>query len=395
MITSDKPLSLTHQKILIAIALFTGLTLTIIGLSDFGWPWPLPWDDKNALLRYLGFLVVAAIFVTCVSKWLGQNISLALGIAVLILVICAGALWPLLVVFWFFTASTIVGFWLLKKIHIETDSKFDCFLIGAGIYGTAAGLFAHLPVNYPGTYGLALAIPVIFGRETLKNWFEEINQWAKQTQQTLNITEYCLNIAISVVALIHVVETFMPELGHDALTMHLFIPAHLLARHQWGFDSSAYIWATMPALGDWIYSIVYMLGGEMAARLMNVFFIFILVWLLRSLVIWAGGSVFSSNWAILIFLSSPLTFTESHSVLIESIWSSFSVAGIMAFLTVCLNKEINQKQLINAGALLGFAVSAKAVTFTMLPVLLAILIWHYKTWFKACAIKPLIQGLIY
>jgi hypothetical protein len=394
MIKSNKNFVVILQKTLITIALISGLTLTVMGLSDFGWPWPLPWDGKDALLRYLIFLVVTAIFLICVSKWLGQNISLALGIAVLILAICASALWPMLVVLWFFTASTIVGFWLLKKINIETENRLDCFLIGAGIYGTVAGLFAHLPVNYPGLYGLALAVPLIFGRDLLKHWLKEVTQWSKQTKQRVNISEYCLNIAISVVALIHIVVAFMPELGHDALAIHLFIPAHLLARHQWGFDVGTYVWATMPALGDWIFSIAYMLGGETAARLINVTFIFVLAWLVRNLVLWAGGSLFGARCAILIFLSSPLTFTESNSLLIESIWASFAVAATLAVFKACLNNENNHNQLTITCVLLGFALAAKAVTFTLLPVLLATLIWQYKTCIKVSAVKPLILGLI-
>ena len=378
---------------LITGALTLGLTLTVIGLSDFGWPWPLPWSDKDAILRYLGFLVVSAIFLITVSKWLGENNNLAFGIGVLVLALIAGSVWPLLVVIWFFAASTILGFWLLKKVNVETENWLNCFLVGAGIYGTVAGLFAHLPVNYPGTYGLALVVPVILGRNLLKDWFNEIKQCGNGSEQTLNIKEHCLNIAITVVAVIHVVVAFMPELGHDALAMHLFIPAHLLSRHQWGFDVGSYVWATMPALGDWIFSIAYMLGGETAARLINVSFIFVLAWLVRNLVLWAGGSLFGARWAILIFLSSPLTFTESHSLLIESIWASFAVAGTMAVLKIGSNKESILNQLIIAGVLLGLAVQVKAITFTMLPVLLVILIWQYKTWFKVGEVKSLILGL--
>lgn len=379
---------------LITGALTLGLTLTVIGLSDFGWPWPLPWSDKDAILRYLGFLVVSAIFLIALSKWLGENNNLAFGIGVLVLALVAGSVWPLLVVLWFFTASTILGSWLLKKGNVEAENWLNCFLVGAGIYGTVAGLFAHLPVNYPGTYGLALAIPILFGRDLLKHWFKEVTQWTKQTKQTHNIREYCLNIVISVVALIHIVVAFMPEVGHDSLAAHLFIPAHLLARHQWGFDVGNYVWATVPALGDWVFSIAYMLGGETAARLINVSFIFVLAWLVRTLVLWAGGSLVGARWAILIFLSSPLTFTVSNSLFIESIWASFAVAGTMAVLKVCTNKESNQDQLIIAGVFLGLAVAAKAITFTMLPVLLVILIWQYKAWFKVGAVKSLILGLI-
>ena len=38
--------------------------------------------------------------------------------------------------------------------------------------------------------------------------------------------------------------------------------------------SATYVWAVMPMLGDWLFSVGYMLGGETAARLINVGFIY-------------------------------------------------------------------------------------------------------------------------
>ena len=380
--------------LIIAITFIMGFSLTAIGLLDFGWPWPLPWDGSDALLSYLGFLLIAAVFLISISKWLAENNNLAFCIAVLVLTLAAGSLWPLLVVLWFFIASTMLGTWLLKKIKIETESWLNCFLIGAGIYGTIAGLMAHFPVNYPGSYGFALAFPFIFERDLFEKLFNDVKQCVMKGRNKLNASNYWLNICISTVALVHVIMAFMPEIGHDSLATHLFIPAHLLERHQWGFDVTTYVWATMPALGDWIFSVVYMLGGEAAARLINVSFIFILALLVRDIVHWAGGALFGAKWAILIFLSSPLVFTESNSLFIESIWAAFTLAGTLTFLKVCLNKESCKQQLIIAGVLLGIAVATKAATFTILLFLVVILIWQYKIWTKLNAVKPLIIGLL-
>ena len=195
------------------------------------------------------------------------------------------------------------------------------------------------------------------------------------------------------VALIYFVVALLPELGFDSLAMHLFVPVHLALRHQWGFDVGTYVWAVMPMLGDWIFSIGYILAGESAARLINVGFIFTLGWLVREIVLWSGSSIVGARWAVLIFLSTPLTFTEGSSLLIESIWASFVVAGTLVILHVCYNPSESKYEVPVAGLLLGCALAAKAVTLTILPVLLLLLIWRYKLWYKVAGFPFLMLGL--
>ena len=74
----------------------------------------------------------------------------------------------------------------------------------------------------------------------------------------------------------------MPETGHDALATHLFIPAFISYKHEWGFNPELYVWSVTPMLGDWIYSISYMLGGEVASKLVTFMFICILAYLINS-----------------------------------------------------------------------------------------------------------------
>jgi hypothetical protein len=185
----------------------------------------------------------------------------------------------------------------------------------------------------------------------------------------------------------------MPEVGHDALAMHLFVPAHLALRHQWSFDVSTYVWAAMPMLGDWIYGIGYVLAGETAARLINVGFIFILGGLVRDLVRWAGGSDRGARWAALIFLSTPLTFTESSSLFVESIWACFTIAGTLTLLRVCSSSDEIAGDMATAGLLLGYAMASKAITATILPVLLILLILRYRVWLRVEALRCLLIGL--
>jgi hypothetical protein len=175
--------------------------------------------------------------------------------------------------------------------------------------------------------------------------------------------------------------------------MHLFVPGHLVHRHEWGFDVTIYVWAVMPMMGDWLFSIGNMLAGETAARLINVGFIFVLCWLIRDLVIWAGGKAVGARWAILLFLTTPLTFTESSSLFIESVWAAFVVAGSLSVFKLIQSNNDQNAQLPATGFLLGGALAAKAVTFTIAPVLLLILLLGYRSWCQWRLIRALILGL--
>lgn len=381
-----------YLKIIIALSLIAGFVLTVIGLKKLSWPQSLVWSDTNTLLGFFGFLVIAAIFVSLLAWKLQRNTGLAVLLVAVFMAVVFGAVWPLLVTLWFAVASLLFGHWFLEKLKIKSDNGLDAFLVGASVYGAAVGLLAHYPVNYLGVYGAALALPLSLGWSAMAEQGRSLfTQLTKTKQDTFSVN--WLDVAIGVVALVYLVVALMPELGFDSLAMHLFIPAHLAQRHQWGFDASNYVWAVMPMLGDWIFSMGYMLAGETAARLINVGFIFILGWLIRDMVLWAGGTLVGARWAILIFLSTPLTFTEGSSLYIESIWASFAVAGALALLRACSTSGKPRFEIPVAGLLLGAALAAKAVTFTILPVLLLLLVWRYKSWYKATGLQFVMLGL--
>jgi hypothetical protein len=374
-------------------SLLAGALLTIFGLVHMQWSQALPWAG-GALLRYVTFLIVCTVLVTGGSYWSKRSPFMVGGAVAAGFALLAGALWPLFVALWFAVASTILGRYILALLRIRTeeDNWLVGFLVGAGAYGTAVGLLAHFSVNYPGLYGAALALPIVLGWRAVAERGKNLLTCAVQKNMS-GFYGNGLDVAIAVVALVHFSVALMPEVGFDAYAMHLFAQSHLVQRHQWGFDASTYVWAVMPMLGDWIFSIGYMLAGETAARLINVGFIFTLVWLVRELVFWAGGVVVGARWAALIFLSSPLTFTESNSLFIESVWASFVVAGTLAILSSCSISGKPRFELPIAGLLLGCALAAKAVTLTILPVLLLLLIWRYRSWHKATSLPFLVLGL--
>jgi hypothetical protein len=185
----------------------------------------------------------------------------------------------------------------------------------------------------------------------------------------------------------------MPELGHDALAMHLFIPRYIASQGFWSFDASTYVWALMPALGDWLYAFAYVLAGESAARLINVMFVFSLAILITRIIYWAGGNWIASCWGVILFLAAPLTFMEGTSLFIETIWGAFMVAGCWLVLRATVEEKPAPAYLLQGGVVLGLAAAAKAVTFTVLPLLLLILLMRPKAWWRASHARCVVVGI--
>jgi hypothetical protein len=346
----------------IACSVAACIAVTLFGLSKATWV-----HDESIPLR---FATVTLVSICVASRLFGMWPLVVGAVFCGLLALASGAVWPLAVVVWFAVAAMQLGRWVLRAFGAKTETWTRDLLIGAGLYGTIVGLLAHFPVNYPGLYGLGLVLPFMLNRKLVATWVSAANECSWRTNATTHHGTYWLDVLISVIAIVHFAVALMPEAGHDALAMHLFVPGHLAQRHAWGFDAATYVWAVMPMLGDWLFSIGYMLGGETAARLINVGFIYLLGILIRDLVIWARGTEVGARWAVLLFLATPLTFAESSSLFIESVWASFLVAGSLSLFRLITSEGRQRGDWIASGMLFGTALASKAVTFTALVVML-------------------------
>ena len=174
---------------------------------------------------------------------------------------------------------------------------------------------------------------------------------------------------MAVLAFLYLFVSLLPEANADALTMHLMIPAHVSTHHAWPFDVTRHVWAVMPMGGDWVYTYVYMLGGEYGARLTNFALLMILVQFIQR----ATESRTSSGLARLaavLFLSMPLVLTETSSLFIENFQACLLVGG---FISVArLWSGCGTRYAWVAAALLGTALAVKSGSFAFVPVPFAI-----------------------
>jgi hypothetical protein len=370
-----------------AVVLSVLLASTVISLYGFS-TLELSYMNSDILTVLLSVagLTALTVFTRKSPMVLGFGLILCLSI------VC-GQTWPMIVVATFALSSTVLGRWILGQ-RVSVDWTVH-FMIGVGTFGTLTGLAAYFPINYTGLYSALLLLPLLLGHKHTTSICRELLTRIRAVRSPATTTQTVLDVLICSFACLYVLISFMPEVGHDALAMHLFVPSHLAQLHQWKFDANTYVWAVMPMLVDWIYSITYMLAGETASRLTNSAFTLLLAWQVRDMTIWAGGTATSSRWATLIFLSTPLAFAESSSLHIESAWTAFIIGGSLAILKVSSSTPDAKERLSHlllAGTMLGFAMAAKAVTLSILPVLLVILLLQYKAWTIQGIARTLILG---
>lgn len=372
------------------LALGMGAAATALGLSRMEWPGSLPTQDEG-LLRYGIVFLGATLLLRAWIQWTRFTAAAGVALAAAVLALLSGNAAALVPCILLPVAFTLTGHWLCRGLGLAAGERMrpiDCLLAGAGAYGTIIALTAAWPVHYPGVYAAALLLPVALGWNRLRGRIAArpglICQLAPAPEG-----QRWLEALTGALVLVYVAVALLPEIGHDALAMHLFLANQMQARHAWTFDAGTYVWAVMPMLANWIFGLAHQLGGEAAARLVNVGFIVVLAGLVREACRWARGDEAGARWASLLFLSMPLAFTEGSSLFVESVWASFAIAGILAMLRACAAHSDVRAELPLAGLFLGLAMAAKAITLTVLPALAAVLVWRHRAWWTRAGARVL------
>jgi hypothetical protein len=324
------------------------------------------------------------------GAWYWRKSPYLIGATLMVCIaLASGMMWPLFVTLWFGVAATLLGRGLLRVLQARGTNILTCFLVGAGIYGTGVGLLAHWPINYPLTYGTALALPLLVSRQVMISWYRLGKKALAQMQPASTAHMHWLDVSLTALALLYFFVALMPELGFDALWMHLFVPAHLAMRHQWGFDATHYVWAVIPMMGDWLFSLGYMLAGESAARLVNALFALALAWQVRAWALWIGSTTQGAKWAVVLFLTTSLTFAVGSSLFIESVLGAFVLAGTLALCRACFEDRRQNSNWMAAGILLGLALAAKATTLIFFPAIGLLWLWRYHNWLRQDRLRVL------
>jgi hypothetical protein len=349
------------------LALLLSAGLTVYGLVHNRLFTQRLWTPEG-LHRFLlfagGYLVAFLAFHFLRPAWFAPLV----WISTLAYTAAAIGLAPIFSAGLFLLACVVLG----QSILGEKDQPpVPAMLLGLCLYMLAASLAALVPVNYPLVYLAALLVPLAWNYRLTMQWlaraigvFRPSAPGPRSAQLGFGELVFCL-LAQWLVML-------EPEAGTDALAMHLVVPSNMATLHRWAFDVTDHIWAVMPMGADWCFSIVYLLGGEMAARLLNFAFLLAMVVVLVSIMrrwLPAGTAYLLAA----LFAATPLVQLLTGSLFVENLWALVALGAVTS-----LAASIEQKDprlLIVAFVLVGGATATKFGALALAAPMLAALLW--------------------
>jgi len=373
-------LAKTHVLLFFSLTVF--LALTVYGLVEnklFFQDYPL-WFPEGwyALYRLFAFSAIAVItfYKFRFNFLLG---SLLLIIAYLFSVVGFA---PVAAIALLLLGSYGLGDWLLDKLaerRKESENYWKMavlsFVVGFAIIVAIMQYLIHFPVNHPGLYIVLLLLTVLTRFGSISELFGRIASFnsAKESEEnaTLKIFSGCL--LFTSVAL-HVIFVAKPEVDYDALSMHLHISAYIAEHSYWHFDVLQGIWAVMPMGGDIAFSLAYLVGGEFAARLINLIFLGVTCTFLYHASAPRVGPLLSRVF-LAAYLSTPLFGALSGTLFVEHFLTMliFS-AGITAF-----SKHISfRNRWIITAVFLSVALATKIMAIFCFPVFFVVYLWQLR-----------------
>ncbi len=330
-------------------AAYTAVATAVLILA----PWLFPWLAVAAGLLlttiFLGPLAVFAVALFLLSSWslgslVGQAVSPANPVS--------------------------------QKSWQAESPALPC-LLGMAVYIFAMPFVARLPVNYWWSYALVLAVPIFVRRPHFSLPSFELPSWGERMGFA----------ALLFLLIAHWFAMLKPEASADGLSMHLAVPVNIAANHMMTFEPSRFLWAVMPMGADFCYAIVYGLGGEMAARLLNFMLLLVLLGLLHAAVkrLVSPGAA----WLVVaLFACTPLVQLVTGSLFVENLLAAL-LLGMMTALWE-FGEGGGKRYLYVAAALGGTAMATKVGALALIvPAILcaAVELWKRRTrWSLALAL---------
>jgi Dolichyl-phosphate-mannose-protein mannosyltransferase len=267
--------------------------------------------------------------------------------------------------------------------RIVRESMPLATLIGVGLYSFLMTALSFFPVNYPIVWAAILIAPILLDWRSIRQRARdfrpvELRPWS----------ERCAAAFFAFVLMMHWLVVLGPEKSADGLGMHLAVAANIAHRHRFTLQPAVYVWSVMPKGADYAYSIAYLLGGEFAARLLNLAMLLLLGALLyRALRTTCSRAV--SLFLAGLFATTPLVQLVTGSLFVENMLAAM-VFG--TFLAIWTFGDTGRKRFLYAAALLaGAALATKLWAAVFLAVGAPFILWEIV---RRKALKPAFLALL-
>lgn len=323
------------------------------------------WDAVgiHRLARFTGVFLAAAVPILMMAPW--SFAVVVLCIVAIATTISVGPL-PAIAVALFLISACTIGMKVVGESHLLAT------LTGVGLYVFLMTLLAYSPVNYPVVWACILIAPILLDwRSVLKR----TRYWTGlvRSAQLRPWSERGAAAFFTFVMMMHWLVVLGPEKSADGLAMHLAVATNIATRHQFTFQPATFVWAVMPKGADFAYSIVYLIGGEFAARLLNLAMLLLLEGLLYTSLRRTTSKAVSLFLAAL-FATTPLVQLVTGSLFVENTLAAMIFGAVCALWRF---GETGRRGLLYAAAVLGgTALAVKVGAASFLAIALPFVIWE-------------------
>ena len=216
-----------------------------------------------------------------------------------------------------------VGFFLSEFFKLPKNEYIFNFFLGYCFLITVISAIIFFPINNLIAYLIILCLPIVaYFIYYIKNNKLLINKNLIFQNKILFSTIRLSNLEILVISIlsIYFLVSLMPEIGHDALASHLYIPSYVENFGKWDFEFNSYVWAISPFSANYFYTFTYILGGaELSKFFLFLFFISILYVIYDSME-GMGFNKTQKNLIILMTLSTSVFYLVTSSLYIDLPW---------------------------------------------------------------------------
>jgi hypothetical protein len=348
--------NLGSRRLLVFLTLLGSLAILIFGLVESRvlenlWP--------NALAREAEALLGgAAVFILLCRISFGRFAALArYGVICAVgcgIAICFG-LGPTLAGLGVALSCLICGNVVLTVAGCDIDDPFVAAVVGVSgtillLVGAGIAHIPMIPVFWLFLGGM-LACLAVWPKVRIRVIGQLTNWRSVENEPRWDLIETASAVLVLFELLYIGANAAMPERYYDPLAMHMMVPTQILTFGHWTYTPRL-AFAFFPIGADYLFSYAMAMGGELAAKLINLLSLLLATALLYDIVRESHDRRFA--WiAAALFLSIPVALIVSASMFVENMLCLLTVGAFRLLLM--------QRRITNRGALVGLAIVLPAL----------------------------------
>ena len=362
----------------IRLVAYTAVFVFLVGLEAYGF-WSHPqllatvWTPSGQT-RFLSFAAIYLLGVLMVFYFAPQRLPLILALIMAVVSCAAVGVGAPAAVALFLLSALVLGRGLLwrraEADQISFEDMILAALFGAAIYMTAIGWTAMFPIHFAAVHMVVLVLPFVIWPATLAQCLRSLAALVKPAAWSSPCGYLGLALA-AFIPLAHLIgAVVLPQANNDAVVVHLAVPSIVAFKHYWPFDVERFVFGVFPIGMSWMILPAYLLGGEFAARLLNLCFFLATAFLLFS-VVRRYLSVNAAWLLVALYASTPFFLTENGNIFVENLWVALLFGATFA---VWRFKETGQERYFLLAAALAAASLGVKVLGAFLVAALVVLV---------------------